>query len=287
MKYDDRGVESMHPEKRILRVLLVEDNPTDAELCLKLLRKSMLEVRCDVVSRRDQFVERLRSATFDVILADYAMGNWTGMDALNSMHDEKKDIPFILVTGALGDQKAVECMKSGMADYVLKDRLDRLPAAISGALNEKSKRDVLKRERQLLEDSEAQFRALAETTPAATFIEQGTRCCYVNPAAERITGYSRKELLRNVFWSLLLPDSRRLLMERTVRQSDAESNSRCFVEILTKTNQVTPLDVTVGAFQLGGKLAALITAFETTDHKNIRENARYLLDDDPAQGRVG
>lgn len=283
MNCDDSGVESMRPEKRILRVLLVEDNPTDAELCLKLLRKSILEVRCDVVSRRDQFVERLRSATFDVILADYAMGNWTGMDALNSMHDEKKDIPFILVTGALGDQKAVECMKSGMADYVLKDRLDRLPAAISSALNEKSKREVLRRERQLLEDSEAQFRALAETTPAATFIEQGTRCCYVNPAAERITGYSRTELLGNVFWSLLLPDSRRLLMEHTVRQSDAaESSSRCFVEILTKTNQVTPLDVTVGAFQLGGKLAALITAFDITGRRNSPENARYLLDDDPA-----
>jgi PAS domain S-box-containing protein len=275
------------PDKRILRVLLVEDNPTDAELCLNLLRKSLFEVRSQVVSAPDEFVERLRSATFDVILADYAMGNWTGMDALNTMHNEQKDIPFILVTGALGDQKAVECIKSGMDDYVLKDRLDRLPAAISSALNEKSKREILQRERQLLEDSEAQFRVLAETTPAATFIEQGTRCCYVNPAAERITGYSRQELLRSVFWSLLLPDSRKLLMEQTVRQSDpAEGSNRCFVEILTKTNQVTKLDVTVGAFQLKGKLAALITAFEITDRRNSGENTRYLVDDDPGEGRV-
>jgi PAS domain S-box-containing protein len=287
MKYDDGRVESMCPEKRILRVLLAEDDPTDAQLCLRLLRKSLPDVRCDVASTRDAFVERLRNATFDVILADYALGNWTGMDALNLVHNQNKDIPFILVTGALGDQRAVECVKSGMADYVLKDRLDRLPAAISGALNEKSKREILQRERQLLEDSEAQFRALAETTPAATFIEQGTRCCYVNPAAERITGYSRKELLRNVFWSLLLPDSRKLLMEQTVRQSDAEEgSSRCFVEILTKTNQVTQLDVTVGTFHLKGKLAALITAFDIAGRKNTPENARYLLDDDPAEGRV-
>jgi PAS domain S-box-containing protein len=276
------------PDKRILRVLLVEDNPTDAELCLKLLQKSPLDVRCDVVSTRDQFVTRLRSATFDVILADYAMGNWTGMDALNSMHDENRDIPFILVTGALGDQKAVECMKSGMADYVLKDRLDRLPAAISGALKEKSEREMLKRQRRSLEESEAQFRALAETTPVATFIEQGTRCCYVNPAAERITGYSRQELLTSVFWSLLLPDSRKLLVERTVRQEDAEeSGSRCVVEILTKTNHVTQLDVTVGTFQLNGKLAALITASDIAGRKDTDENNGYLLDGDPAEGWVG
>lgn len=138
-----------------------------------------------------------------------------------------------------------------------------------------------------MEDSEARFRELAEATPAATFIEQGTRCCYVNIAAERITGYARKELLTNNFWSLVLPDSRRLLIEQTVRQSDTEESSRRFVvEILTKTNQVTQLDVTVGAFQLKGKLAALITAFDITDREDTHQNTRYLLEDDSAEGQV-
>ena len=286
MKHDGE-VESKSPEKRIIRVLLVEDNATDAELCLRLLRKSLPAVRCDVVSAPHEFIERLRSATFDVILADYALGNWTGMDALNFMHNESKDIPFILVTGALGDQRAVECMKSGMADYILKDRLERLPAAISGALRDKANRDRLQQDRQSLEDSEARFRDLAEATPAATFIEQGTRCCYVNPAAERITGYARKELLASNFWSLVLPDSRTLLIEQTVRHCDAEeSSSRCVVEILTKTNQVTQLDITVGAFQLKGKLAALITAFDITDRRDTRQITRYFLKDDSAEGHV-
>jgi PAS domain S-box-containing protein len=283
----DGGVEPKTPEKGLLRVLLVEDNPNDAQLCLRVLRKSIPDVRCEVVSTPDEFVEHLRSATFDVILADYALGNWTGMDALTFLHKENGDVPFILVTGALGDQTAVECMKSGMADYILKDRLDRLPVAISRALQDKARRDMLQRAKQSLEDSEAKFRALAEATPAATFIEQGTRCCYVNSAAERITGYSREELLMNNFWSLVLPDSRKLLTEQAVKQIDSEeSSSRYVIKIRTKKNAVMRLDVTVGTFQLKGRLAALITAFDITNPGYAGENIQYLLDDDPAAGRV-
>jgi PAS domain S-box-containing protein len=283
----DSGFETWSPEKQLLRVLLVEDNPDDAQLCLRLLRKSIHEVHCNIVSTPNEFVERLRSATFDVILADYALGNWTGMDALNFLHNENKDIPFILVTGALGDQTAVECMKSGMADYILKDRLDLLPVAISRALKDKAMRDALQMARESLEDSESKFRALAEATPAATFIEQGTRCCYVNSAAERMTGYSRDELLTNNFWSLVLPDSRKFLTEQAAKQIDAGENCcRYFINILTKKNKMIRLDVIVGTFQLKGKLAALITAFDITNRGDAGENTWYLLNDDPAADRV-
>src|SRR5579864_9535567 len=191
-----------------LSVLLVEDNSDDAALCLRVLKKAHSEIRCDVVKTREEFVNHLRDGTYDIVLADYALGPWTGMEALNILRKTGLDIPFILVTGALGEERAVACITSGVDDYVLKDRMERLPVAIFRAVEEKVLRDEHRRDERSLRESEEKFRRLAETIPAATFIEQGTHCCYVNHAAEDITGYSRHELLAMNFWDLLLPDSR-------------------------------------------------------------------------------
>src|ERR1700740_2827732 len=100
MSNDGRS-ESKIPEKEFLRVLLVEDNPDDVQLCLRVLHRYLPGIKCDVVSVPDEFVKRLHATPYDVILADYSLGSWTGMDALNLLQSEKKDIPFILVTGAL------------------------------------------------------------------------------------------------------------------------------------------------------------------------------------------
>jgi PAS domain S-box-containing protein len=252
-----------------LSVLLVEDDPADAELCLHTLRKSQLEIQCDVVSTADQFVDALKETTYDVILSDYNLGHWTGMDALDVLRKGGYDIPFVLVTAALGDQTAVECIERGVADYVLKDRLDRLPAAISKALEEKGRRYERQLADRLLKESETSFRALAETIPTAVFIEQGTQCRYVNHAAERITGYGREQLLSMNFWSLILPSSRKELMQQAVNRSgdDDQFASRHETRIVTKSGQVRWLDVTVGALRMEGKLAALICAVDITDRK--------------------
>jgi PAS domain S-box-containing protein len=279
------GDETKVPQDQHLRVLLIEDNPNDVEFCLRLLRKAIPGMHCDFVCTPHEYAELLLLNTYDIILADYALENWTGLDALNFLQAKGKDIPFILVTGALGEQKAVECMKSGMANCIPKDRLDRLPVAISRALEDKARRDMLQQARQSLEDSEAKFRALAEATPAATFIEQGTRCCYLNSAAERITGYRREDLLTCNFWSLVLPDSRKLLKEQAVKRIDDEENGyRYVIKILAKMNEVARLDVTVGTFQMQGKLAALITAFDVTHRRYADEDTRHLFDSDLSEG---
>jgi PAS domain S-box-containing protein len=274
-------------DNKPLRVLIVEDNPDDAKLCMMLLQKTFNNIQSDIVSTPDQFYEHIRNCSYDVILADYALGGWTGLDALNTLIEENKDIPFILVTGALGEQRAVDCMKSGIADYVLKDRLDRLPIAISRALEGKAQRDRLDKATEALADREAKFRALAEAIPAATFVEQGTRSCYVNSAAERITGYSREELLNMNFWSLVLPDSRALLAEEAAKRLDSdESPGRYVIKILTKRQEVKWLDVTVGTFQLDGKLAALITGFDLPVPKYARRGTPFVSPSELSGGWV-
>lgn len=133
MAHDD-DQKGISPEPGPLRVLLIEDNPDDAELCRRILSKHRSGVHLDVVSTFQEFADRLHSSIYALILSDYNLGKWTAADALNLVHDEKRDIPFILVTGTLGEEKAVECIKDGMSDFILKDRLERLPVSISRAL---------------------------------------------------------------------------------------------------------------------------------------------------------
>src|SRR2546429_4632923 len=119
------------------RVLLVEDSSADIELVSRALRRGGFELTMDVVETEEEFTARVRSNSYQVVLADYNLPQWRGLEALNVLRNEKLDIPLILVSGALGDVTAVECIKQGAMDYVLKDRLARLPVAVLSALPEK------------------------------------------------------------------------------------------------------------------------------------------------------
>lgn len=133
---------SLAAPKPKLRVLLVEDNQLDAELVLRALRKDGFEIIALVVQDETGFTRALITHSPEVVLADFNLPNWTGMAALDVLRREKLDIPLILVSGALGDVTAVECIKRGATDYVLKDGLARLPEAIRRALQEKQERTL-------------------------------------------------------------------------------------------------------------------------------------------------
>jgi len=263
------GLQDNPSEATKLRILLVEDNADDAELCTLHLKKANKDIHIDVVSTPDTFASRLHEDAYDVVLSDYALGSWTGLDVLNQLRSERQDIPFILVTGALGEERAVECMRNGVSDYVLKGRLERLPVAIRKALDEKRLRREREHAELSLQESEAKFRALAESLPAATFIQQGTHCCYVNQAAEQITGYSREELEEMTFWQLVHPDSRKSAVGGA--PNGGQGGVRYELKILTKENSTRWLDVTLTMFNHDGALASLITAFDITNRKRTEE----------------
>jgi signal transduction histidine kinase len=123
-----------------LRALLVEDNALDAALVVRALNKDGFNVLADVVQDEAAFTQVLRANPPEVVLADYNLPNWKGMEVLNVLRREGLDIPMILVSGALGDVNAVECIKQGATDYVLKDGLARLPEVVRRALREKTER---------------------------------------------------------------------------------------------------------------------------------------------------
>ena len=135
------GREAAKPRTK-LHVLLVEDNPLDAELVLRALRQDGFEVSTVLVQDESEFTLALHTRCAEVVLADYNLPNWTGMEVLNVLRREGLDIPMILVSGALGDVTAVECIRQGATDYVLKDGLARLPDVVRRALREKNERSL-------------------------------------------------------------------------------------------------------------------------------------------------
>jgi signal transduction histidine kinase len=152
---DDRA-----PQPGELRVLHVEDNELDAELVAQALRKGGFSLSVVVVQNEAEFKRQLPLHHPDVVLADYNLPQWKGMEALEVLRREGLDIPLILVSGALGDVTAVECIKRGATDYVLKDGLARLPETIRRALQEKR---LLRLRRQAEEDLARKVEELARS----------------------------------------------------------------------------------------------------------------------------
>src|SRR5215467_4220265 len=121
-------VELIRQEK--LRILFLEDNPDDLDLALHEIKKAKLDFCWDVAETREELAAKLQANNYDVIVSDYQLRNWTGMDALRMVQERGVVTPFILITGSLGEEAAVDCIREGVTDYVLKDRLARLPIAI-------------------------------------------------------------------------------------------------------------------------------------------------------------
>src|SRR6266513_4761870 len=94
-----------------LRVLLLEDNPLDGELTLQELKKGGLNVSADVATSAEEFIAQVQTNQYHIVLADYNIPQWTGMEALQVLRSQNVDTPLILVTGSLGEEKAVECLK--------------------------------------------------------------------------------------------------------------------------------------------------------------------------------
>ena len=148
----DRKAPSSEPAAEVgkLRVLMVEDDPADVELNLRALRNGGFDPGVDIAQTAEDFTARVRKSSYDVILADYNLPSWNGMEAVEILRREGLDIPVVLVSGSLGELKAVECIKQGASDYVLKDHLPHLPESVRRALAERKLREEYRQSREKL-----------------------------------------------------------------------------------------------------------------------------------------
>jgi diguanylate cyclase (GGDEF)-like protein len=138
-------------DKRVsLRLLIIEDNPDDEALVLRAIRKGGFNVEHVRVESRDDLLTVLRNKDWDIVLSDYQMPDFNGLTALKIVKDRNKDLPFIIVSGTIGEEVAVEAMRSGAQDYLMKDNLTRLVPAIRRELMDADERRALREAQQTL-----------------------------------------------------------------------------------------------------------------------------------------
>ncbi len=191
-----------------LKILLLEDVESDAELIKYELRKAGIDFTLRRVDTREDFLEEVGKRPPDIILADYSLPLFDGLSALALAQAIRPEVPFIFVSGAMGEEVAVDTLKKGATDYVLKQNLARLGAAVERALREAEVRRQRRQAEEMLRESEERFRTLFQTagsfigvvTPEGRFLE-------FNPEAERVTGWRREEVLGWGFAGLLVPEA--------------------------------------------------------------------------------
>ncbi|HEX6265626.1 MAG TPA: response regulator [Burkholderiales bacterium] len=144
-----------------LRVLVLEDEPADAELELAALAEGGFECAATLADGRAAFEAAFAPGRFDLVLADYRLPDYTGLEALEHVRRRDALVPFMLVSGALGEERAVEALRSGATDYVLKHGLARLASAVRRALEERREHERHLATRKALELSQERLRALS------------------------------------------------------------------------------------------------------------------------------
>jgi two-component system cell cycle sensor histidine kinase/response regulator CckA len=181
------------------RLLIADDNRDDLDLCLHTLKKSGMEFEAETATTREEFIEQIRTNSFDAVISDYRMKGWTGMDALTLLTEKSPQVPLIILTGTLGDELAVECIKMGVTDYVLKDQIARLPMTLMRAQEEKTLREAKVKALAALRESEQRYRILVENAPEAIVVLDVDNNTFVdcNARASVLFGLSRDELMHS------------------------------------------------------------------------------------------
>lgn len=178
------------------RILLVEDLPTDAELAEREIRKALPDCRCLRVETRDEYLEKLAEFKPDLIVSDYKLPSFDGLSALRIALENAPETPFIILTGSMNEETAVECMKAGAWDYVIKEHIRRLGQAVLAAMDKRRAHEEKTEALESLRESEELFRKLFQEHAAVKLIMDPQTGAIVdaNQAAETFYGWTLEKL---------------------------------------------------------------------------------------------
>jgi len=263
-------------------VLIVEDNPSDAELTISSLQRTWPTMAWSCVDTEANFRQCL-SQRPDVIIADYEVPSFGAVPALAILSELGLEIPLIVLTGAVSEEIVVECMRLGAADYLLKDRMTRLCAAVSNALNMRRQRD----EKRLAEEQlRINANALRQLTEGVVIADAALHAVTVNKAFTTITGYAPHEVLGLPVNEFLTKDYPQTFLTDILTHVNATGGWKGEVQSRRRSGELFPALCSVSAVRNENGIAQYYTAV-FTDLSNLREveqRIEYLSQHDSLTG---
>ena len=238
---------------RQLRILFLEDRLADFELELHELLRDGTDIAAVRVESESEYIRQLEAFTPDIILADYALPSYDGLSALELARRKYPDVPFLFVSGTMGEEIAVEALKHGATDYVLKQRLMRLRPAVQRALREAGEKKKLRLAEEEIRDSAALYHSLVENLPQYVFRKDVSGrftfvnerfCSFLGKPAEQILGKTVFDLMPPERASRYQEDDRRVLesgdqLETVIEFESADGARRFMQEIKTPLHNAT------------------------------------------------
>ena len=256
-----------------LKLLLAEDSESDAELIIRELRNSGYDVQAECVQDAPAMTAALKNSEWDLIVSDYRMPGFDAPAALKILQETGRDIPFLIVSGTIGEDQAVAMMRAGANDYLMKGNLKRLGSAVDRELREAAER---KSAAQALRQSDERFRRISEADVIGIIITDGERFLEANDHFLRIVGYTREEFAgMQMTWRTVTPPE---LVEtsRIAFRAIAESGScRPFEkEYIRKDGTRVPVLVSGVSLNETQENRILALVVDLTERRNLENQFR-------------
>jgi two-component system sensor histidine kinase UhpB len=262
-----------------LKILIVEDVPRDAEAIEQELRNEGVPFRARRLENREEFLAALESFAPDVVLSDFTLPTFDALEALRLLRQHHRDIPFILVTGTRSEEVAVECIKEGADDYILKASLKRLPSSILSVLQKRAAQREQARAEDALRRNEEQFRLIAENSQdLISLLDHDGRFIYASRSYQTCLGYEPDTLIGTTLLAIVHPEDQETL--RTMRQESLVKRAGRTVECrLRHRNGEWRLFESVGNWifdEQGRPQRSVVVARDITVRKRAEEALREL-----------
>jgi PAS domain S-box-containing protein len=266
---------------------MVEDDARDATLVEHTLKEGGFDFAFKWVDTESGFLRELEQFRPSVILSDHGLPAFDGFTALSLAQQKAPEVPFIFVTGSLGEEMTIKALKSGATDFILKHRLNTLPPAVHRALHQAEFRQQRKQVEEALLSSEERYRTLVELSPDALFVQINERIVFVNSAGVKLLGAtSPEQLLGHPFRDLMPADDWQYFKQRLEKMGQ-EGKPTPFVEHKMRRLDGTRVDAELAAAPLifAGRSAAQVIAHDISERKHAEEEIRRLNAD--LERRVG
>jgi PAS domain S-box-containing protein len=260
--------------KTLLTILSLEDSVQDFEFIRKQLIDAGYALNILRVEKENEFTLSLRSKPYDIILADFILPGFDAFVALQLRNEICPDVPFICVSGAIGEERAIQLLKSGANDYVIKDRLERLPFAIKNAIIEAKEKENRRMAEDQLRLSEERFRAVwDESFDGMRLMDKNGTIVMVNNAFCNQFGKTRDELEDNPLDVLYSSGEGKRILSTTIEGFRAKTFSPHFEMQLTLWNDHTIwFEISNSIIELGTGQQFLLSIFrDITDRKRAEE----------------